>query len=448
MPERATRYIWLRTALVLAALLLAGLFLGQVFSARWGLAAIGVGLLVMLWRHLSNLSLLLGWVAETGRPVPEGSGAWAEAFDGLYREMNAVRERESSLTAQLIRFRNAVLAMPDGVTVLDAQNHIEWCNPTAEHELGIRLAKDTGQAIVHLLRHPDFVRYLEQGDFREPLLLRLPRGGGMALSLRIVPYGRDQKLLLSRDVTHAERLETMRRDFVANVSHELKTPITVLSGFLEMLADEKLQLNERRGREAVGMMQEQATRMTRLIDDLLTLSALESGTAPAQERPVPVGTLMRTLLEEGRALSAGRHSVTAECDGPADIMGSEAELHSAFSNILSNAVRYTPAGGRIRLAWKRDGDEGVFSVSDSGVGIDARHIPRLTERFYRVDSSRSRETGGTGLGLAIVKHALSRHQATLEVQSRPGEGSTFRAIFPARRLSAQHASLGELIPAA
>ena len=429
---------------MLGATLGAGGLLWLAAGGRWALAAIGIGVLGLLWRHVSNLSRLLAWVADPAKPVPEGTGVWAEAFDGLYREVNAVREREQSLSAQLVRFRNAVLAMPDGVTVLDAYNHIEWCNPTAERELGIELAKDSGQAIVHLLRHPDFVGYLEKGEFDEPLLLRLPRGGeGIVLSLRLVPYGRDQKLLLSRDVTQAERLETMRRDFVANVSHELKTPITVLGGFLEMLADEKLRLAERRGREAIGMMQDQTARMTRLIDDLLTLSALESGTTPAEERPVPAAALLRTLLNEARALSAGRHAISADCDGPADIIGSEAELRSALSNIVSNAVRYTPAGGTIRLAWTRVDGHGVFSVTDTGAGIDARHIPRLTERFYRVDSSRSRETGGTGLGLAIVKHALSRHQAVLEVESEPGRGSRFSAVFPARRLSGRQVSPAE-----
>ncbi|OGA87237.1 MAG: phosphate regulon sensor histidine kinase PhoR [Betaproteobacteria bacterium RIFCSPLOWO2_12_FULL_66_14] len=441
MLERGVRSIWARTALVLAGTLLLALVLWQFAGPGWGLAALAGGLMAMLGRHLAELSRLLRWLADPAKPVPEGRGTWEEAFEDLHRHVSHAREREQALSSLLLRFRNAVLAMPDGVTVLDADNHIEWCNPTAERDLGIELGKDAGQPIVHLMRHPDFVHYLAQGQFHEPLTLRLARRDGAVLSLRIVPYGRDQKLLLSRDITQAERLETMRRDFVANVSHELKTPITVLTGFLEMLADGQLRLNERRGREAVAMMQDQAARMSRLIEDLLRLSSLEASAAPSEERPVSMEALLGRLLAEAQALSAGAHSLTVDCAGPAELLGSEAELHSAFANIVSNAVRYTPSGGSIRVSWRRRGESGAFGVSDTGVGIDARHIPRLTERFYRVDSSRSRESGGTGLGLAIVKHVLARHQATLEIESEPGRGSCFSAVFPARRLSGNDLSL-------
>jgi two-component system phosphate regulon sensor histidine kinase PhoR len=435
MLERSVRYVWVRTALALAGALVLGLLLWRLAGPGWGLTAIGIVVSAVLWRHLSSLSRLLAWVADTRKPVPEGRGVWEYAFDGLHRHFGAAREREQGLATMLVRFRNAVLAMPDGVTVLDANDHIEWCNPTAERDLGLEHGKDAGQPVVHLVRHPDFVQYLARRDFHEPLILRLARGGGTVLSLRVVPYGKDQKLLLSRDITHAERIDTMRRDFVANVSHELKTPITVLNGFLEMLADGKLKLDERRGREAVTMMQDQAARMSRLVEDLLTLSSLESGAAPSEERQVSMPALLGAVLAEARALSGDRHSIAVECAGPAALVGSQAELHCAFANILSNAVRYTPAGGSIRVSWSRRADSAVFSVADTGVGIDSRHIPRLTERFYRVDSGRSRESGGTGLGLAIVKHALARHQATLEIRSEPGRGSCFAAVFPARRLS-------------
>jgi two-component system phosphate regulon sensor histidine kinase PhoR len=428
------RDAWLRTGFALAGVLLCALVLASFAGPRWGLALAAAGVLLLLGRHLANLSRLLAWTSDPSQSVPEGRGIWAQAFDGLYRHASAATAREEALTTQLTRFRDAILAMPDGVTVLDARNHITWCNPTAERDLGLTLARDAGQPIVHLLRHPDFVAYLSRGEFDEPLLLRLAHDEPLVLGLRVVPYGGGQKLLLSRDVTQAERLETMRRDFVANVSHELKTPITVLGGFLEMFGDGTIDAGERRGREAIALMQGQAARMARLIEDLLTLSALESGSVADDERAVPMHALVASLLEEARALSDGAHDIEADCEGPAALLGSEAELHSAFSNLVSNAVHYTPRGGHIRLSWTGRGDNAVLSVSDTGVGIERRHIGRLTERFYRVDSSRSRETGGTGLGLAIVKHVAARHQATLEIDSEPGRGSRFAIVFPARRL--------------
>jgi two-component system phosphate regulon sensor histidine kinase PhoR len=266
--------------------------------------------------------------------------------------------------------------------------------------------------------------------------MRLQRGDALVLSVRVVPYGQDQKLLLSRDITQAEKLETMRRDFVANVSHELKTPITVVSGFLETLADGKVRLDEQRGKQVIAIMREQSERMQRLIEDLLTLSALESGTAPASEAPIDMPRFVGALVEEARALSAGRHSIVVESLVRGSLYGNEPELQSAFGNLISNAIRYTPQGGVIYVSWTERAGGGVFTVRDSGIGIEPRHIPRLTERFYRVDSSRSRETGGTGLGLAIVKHVLTRHQALLEIRSAPGEGSSFSAVFPARRIKA------------
>jgi two-component system phosphate regulon sensor histidine kinase PhoR len=292
---------------------------------------------------------------------------------------------------------------------------------------------------VNLVRQPDFVAYMGAGRFEEALVMRLQRGAALVLSVSVIPYGHDQKLLLSRDITQAEKLETMRRDFVANVSHELKTPITVVSGFLETIADGTVRLDETRGRQVMEIMQHQSERMRRLIEDLLTLSSLESTLAPTSETPLDMGVLLQSLYEEARALSGARHAVTLEIT-PGTLEGNEQELRSAFGNLISNAIRYTPQGGSVRLAWQERAGQGVFSVEDSGIGIEPRHIPRLTERFYRVDSSRSSETGGTGLGLAIVKHVLSRHQAALEIDSEPGRGSRFSAVFPARRVKFKDAA--------
>jgi two-component system phosphate regulon sensor histidine kinase PhoR len=333
-----------------------------------------------------------------------------------------------------MRWRQAGEALPDGVVILDAQNRIEWCNEGAGRHFGLDLRADPGRPVTNLVRQPEFAAYIEAEDYAHAIPLRSEHGGGLVLSVQVIPYGEAQKLLLSRDITRLEKVETMRRDFVANVSHELKTPVTVLSGFVETLSDESFPMSPAQRGRYLAMMAEQAKRMQRLVEDLLTLSALESSATPAEERPIELLPFVERLADEARALSGGRHRVESEVESDGQLLGSAAELHSALSNLVSNAVRYTPDGGSVRLAWRVVDGSGVFSVSDSGIGIEARHIPRLTERFYRVDSGRSRETGGTGLGLAIVKHALTRHQAALDVVSEPGRGSTFSAVFPPGRV--------------
>jgi two-component system phosphate regulon sensor histidine kinase PhoR len=314
------------------------------------------------------------------------------------------------------------------VVILDGANRIEWCNLTAEGHLQLDGRADRGQNIANLVREPEFVEYL-QSPQEGPV--RIAREHGRALSLLLIPFGHAQKLLLSRDVTQAERVDAMRRDFVANVSHELRTPLTVLVGFLETVRE--LKLDPQRVRDYLGMMREQATRMHRIIEDLLALSVLESAPPPAAER-VRVASLLERLRADAEALSGGRHAVSLDGHPTLDLLGSEAELASAFGNLISNAVRYTPAGGKVRLSWRESSDGALFAVQDTGLGIAPEHVPRLTERFYRVDRGRSRETGGTGLGLAIVKHALARHQAVLEIDSTPGRGSTFSVRFPPQRL--------------
>jgi two-component system phosphate regulon sensor histidine kinase PhoR len=339
---------------------------------------------------------------------------------------------ESRLAAALTRFQQAGAALPE-VSSLDEADRIEWCNPRAETYFGLDNQRDRGQQITYLIRNPQFVRYLETGSFTEPLLLRLTRGDAeLLLSIQLVPYGGSEKLLLSRDVTRWERLETTRRDFVANVSHELRTPLTVLNGFLETLNDLSRPDPEML-RRSLELMTEQTVRMNQLVEDLLTLSRLESTHNPPREEYVDVPGLAQTLYREAQALSAKRHRIALRLDTPHGLKGSAEELRSAFGNLISNAVRYTPDGGEIEIRWTMREGEPAFQVRDTGIGIEPQHIPRLTERFYRVDRSRSRSTGGTGLGLAIVKHVLSRHQAHLEIHSDPGRGSTFTAVFPAAR---------------
>jgi two-component system, OmpR family, phosphate regulon sensor histidine kinase PhoR len=398
------------------------------------LGVLAAALAVRLVYHALHISALRGWLRRPQLDsLPRGRGVWEELLAELHRFLKRQDAEHEGLAQALARFRAAARALPDGVVILDREHRIEWSNPTAAHHFGIDPRRDLGQPVVNLIRHPDFVAFLAGGDFSEPLVLRAARVES-TLSLRVIEFGEERKLLNSRDVTADERIDNMRRDFVANVSHELKTPVTVLSGFVETLADESFPMTPAQRSRYLAMMSDQATRMRRLIEDLLTLSALESSVAPAEEQPIELRPLLERLAEEARALSAGRHHIELSVQEDCRLLGSRAELHSAFSNLVSNAVRYTPQSGSVRLGWRLANGSGVFSVTDSGIGIDPRHIPRLTERFYRVDSGRSRESGGTGLGLAIVKHALTRHQAALDVSSEPGSGSTFSAVFPPGRV--------------
>jgi two-component system phosphate regulon sensor histidine kinase PhoR len=319
------------------------------------------------------------------------------------------------------------------VVILDEAGHVEWCNRQAESHFGLDSTRDFGQQITYLARQPEFVRYLALGEFSETLILRETRKEDLVLCIKVVPYGSNNKLLISRDVTHLERIETMRRDFVANVSHELRTPLTVVNGFVETLQDMP-KLDNEMSRRALQLMGEQTSRMEGLVNDLLTLSRLENSLNIMEEEQVDVPALLQSVYQEGQSLSAGKHVFHLELDSAAKLQGNNAELRSAFGNLISNAVRYTPQGGEIVVGWHALADgQTVFSVRDNGIGIAPEHIPRLTERFYRVDSSRSRETGGTGLGLAIVKHIVSRHQARLDVVSAEEKGSTFSIVFPAKR---------------
>jgi two-component system phosphate regulon sensor histidine kinase PhoR len=385
----------------------------------------------MVVHHVRHLARLARWLAQP-RPgeVPEGSGAWDVALSALHRYEREAARRQEELGEALTQLRRAAQAMPDGVVLLDARHTIEWCNDQAAAMLNLDPRADVGRPIANLIREPAFIEYLSRREPEDGQPVRVPIARGVVLAVQLIPYGEAQTLLLARDVTQSERVETMRRDFVANVSHELRTPLTVLVGFLETVRE--LKLDPQRIKDYLNMMREQASRMHRIIEDLLALSVLESAPPPAADR-VRSATLLERLRADATALSAGRHTIAVSGTPGVDLVGSESELASAFGNLISNAIRYTPAGGRITLAW-HDGAQGAsFSVEDTGLGIAPEHIPRLTERFYRVDRSRSRETGGTGLGLAIVKHALARHQATLDIESRPGAGSRFTVRIPPQR---------------
>ncbi len=429
---------------VVAALTLVALVLG---GSGVALAVLAVGAVVIVAHHLRHLDQITQWAGGAfDAQVPHGRGAWVTTFAAIHRRVRQRAAHERDLRQVIERFQQVAAAMPDGIVVLDASNRIDWANPRAQAQLGLDLGRDHGQPIVNLVRQPEFVRYLETGDYGESIVVGSSRDAGRMLALQLVPFAADQKLLMSRDVTEMEAVARMRRDFIANVSHELKTPLTVVSGFIETLQD--LDLDEAQRTRFLQLMQEQARNMQRLVADLLTLSALESEHNPLADERFAIAPLLLELSADAKALSRGQHQVELDIGDAATVQGSRDELASAFGNLVSNAIRYTPAGGTITLSWRVDADgSGVFEVRDTGIGIAPEYLPRLTERFYRVDRSRSRATGGTGLGLAIVKHVVLRHQAQLEIDSERGKGSRFAIRLPARRVqrapdTGDHAAAG------
>lgn len=398
-----------------------------------------MALLLLVIYHLYYLTSLDRWLQipdPTSATLPDGPGAWGDVFTRLARLMRNQSQSHQQLSFALERLRRATSAMPEGVIILDEANRIEWCNPVAEKHFGIDFKRDIAQQITFLVRQPQFAEYLSTHNYSEPLVVKQTRHQELVLSLQLVPYGDKQKLLISRDITRLEGVETMRRDFVANVSHELRTPLTVISGFFETVSEENW-ISSEMGKRALILMTDQTKRMERLVEDLLTLSRLENTQNQIREEDINVTEILYELYREAKSLSAGRHHINLILDTDVKLRGSPQELRSAFSNLVSNAIRYTSDGGKIDLKWSYQNGKGVFLVQDNGIGIDQEHIPRLAERFYRVDLSRSRGTGGTGLGLAIVKHILSRHQAHLEIISEPGKGSSFSAWFPEKRSIAQ-----------
>ncbi len=419
----------------LISLILFTAVLWAIFGAVYALLFFSA---VMLWtvihhvRHIVKLEQWLQHSDHTSASIPEGSGAWDDMFAYLARYVRTHSQSREQLSLALERMQRATSAMPDGIVILDETNRIEWCNPIAERHLGIKQDLDSGQQIIHIVRQIPFVEYLTARKFSKPLILKQAHYHQLILMLQLVPYGYKQKLLISRDITRFERLETMRRDFIANVSHELRTPLTVIGGFLETLSDEDNADDDEMKKRALVLMSEQTLRMQHLVEDLLTLSRLENKQNKIKEKEIDIAAMLRDLQHEAESLSDGRHQIKLNIASESRLLGSKKELRSAFSNLVSNAIRYTPAGGDISINWEIQDGRGFFYVQDSGIGIEPEHIPRLTERFYRIDSSRSRETGGTGLGLAIVKHIATRHQARFKITSKIGEGSKFTIQFPAK----------------
>lgn len=404
--------------------LLIGLVTGKLL---W---AVAIGAVTLLAYNLLQLYRLESWLRlSRKRRPPRAGGLWGNIFDGLDRRHQRQRERRYRLVRLLRRFRESVDAMPDGTIVLTGAGEMEWWNHLASRYLGLQWPQDRGQRIANLIRHPDFASYLESGDSSAAVKIPSPQDSRRTLEIRIVPYGQDQQLLLARDISELHRLETMRQDFVANISHELRTPLTVLRGMSEQLS-EMDDLGPEDLERPLVLMEQQIERMTRLVDDLLLLSRLETEAPSTPRSLINFNDMLEDLVEEARAMSSGAHVITLTVDHGLTVAGDEEELRSAFSNLLGNAVKYTQSGGRIDVRWFEAAGGACLTVADTGRGIPLHHLPRLTERFYRVDSGRASRNGGTGLGLAIVKHVLSRHSARLEVTSEVGEGSTFSAIFP------------------
>jgi two-component system phosphate regulon sensor histidine kinase PhoR len=414
----------------------AALRLGLVFAAAgvvwWmsgivaGLAFALAGVVVALFVQLRYLHELGEWLVDPhSSRLPDGWGAWTDVFARLYRLRREDERHQAEMAEWLARFRQAMQLLPEGVAIMDDVLFLEWCNEAAERHLGLTMARDKGLRVTNLVRHPEFIDYVILGRYEQPLTLSFR---GRKLECRIIPFENRRQILVTHDATDTERIEAMRRDFIANASHELRTPLTVIVGFLEIaMSDPGLDVATRTAH--LELMTEQAQRMQRLIGDMLTLSRLESDEFPLKRERVDVRAMVESVAAEARALSGGRHQVEVKVDGP-DVMGSLEELRSAFANLASNAVRYSPQGGTICMAWARGPDDLRFTVTDCGIGIEPIHIARLTERFYRVDKSRSRDTQGTGLGLAIVKHVLLRHGGRLAISSVPGQGSTFTAVLP------------------
>jgi two-component system phosphate regulon sensor histidine kinase PhoR len=389
---------------------------------------------------LRGLRLLLWLRAGATSDLSVGSGLWGEAYDRVRRLMRASSRLTVESESRLKDFLAALQASPNGVVLLDSQARIEWFNQTAADHFGFDARRDLLQHFGNLVRDPGFAAYMAARKFLHGVTMRGREDSvskPVTLSVNLHPYGDGRLLLLSRDITALEQAEAMRRDFVANVSHEIRTPLTVLAGFVETL--QTLPLDDQDRQRYLSLMSQQATRMQTLVSDLLTLSRLEGSPLPSTHEWVSVDTLMQQCEQDARDLShvlwEQSHDFRFEHVQGFEIAGSTLELHSAMSNLIGNAIRYTPAQRRIDVGFKSMPEGGmVFYVKDQGPGIAQEHIPRLTERFYRVDRSRSRETGGTGLGLAIVKHVAQRHAAELTIESVPGKGSTFFLTFPPQRV--------------
>ena len=428
-------FFWVPAGLRLLLLLLCAGIVWYFFGPVLGFAAGMLGMVALLFLQLHYLYRLAQWLDHpSSARLPDGWGEWTNIFSRLYRLRRDDERSQAELAEWLARFRQAMSLLPDGVVIMDDVLFLEWCNPAAERHLGLQHERDKGMRVTNLIRSPEFMDYIILGRYEQPLTLALR---GRKLIVHIIPFENRRQILVTHDATETERIEMMRRDFIANASHELRTPLTVINGFLE-IAYSQPNLDQQTRMAHLKLMIEQGQRMQNLVEDMLALTRLESVDYPLRPERVGIHALLEQIHREALALSGGRHKISLTIDGP-DIRGSTDELRSAFGNLVTNAVRYTPEGGSIDMLWQTKDSEPQYVVRDTGIGIHLEHISRLTERFYRVDKSRSRETQGTGLGLAIVKHVLLRHDAALTIESEPEKGSTFIVTFPRKLICADSA---------
>ncbi|GGB48089.1 phosphate regulon sensor histidine kinase PhoR [Shewanella inventionis] len=422
--------LFFRLALFLTLFFFVGALIGHIAIVML------LGTIFMLVWHYRQIARLNFWLWEDKKLTPpQGQGSWEGVFNGIYRLQGKNRRRVGQLATLLARFRQGAEALPDAAVVLDAEHNILWCNKLAQLILGFVWPQDSGQRIDNLIRHPDFSDYLKKGSYKEPLELPSPVSDKRLLEIRIMSYGDRQLLLIARDITRIHQLEGMRKDFVANVSHELKTPLTVLQGYLEIM--QGMEDEGSPNQKPLSLMQQQTSRMQSMVEQLLALSRIEDAADVDLSKTVNMQAMMDILREEAQALAGTEYTLEFSCEPGLNTHGNELQLRSACSNLISNAIRYTAPGGIISVTWRSVATGALFSVKDTGVGIAPQHINRLTERFYRVDNARSSKTGGTGLGLAIAKHALSHHHSELNVTSEYGKGSTFSFIIPTHLLERQ-----------
>ncbi len=417
---------------------LAGYWIGQHmgYPVAAGAAAASSAVLLLSVSDTLHGHALLDWLRNPEAAGPRLPGIWGELSHRVERLLRARDAAIAQERGELQQFLSAIEASPNGVMLLDESDHLTWISPAAADHFGLNRHRDLQQRVTNLIRQPAFVQYLQAGDFSESVKCPMSRGGLSWLLIQIREFGEGRKLILSQDITERERADTMRRDFVANVSHEIRTPLTVLMGFIETLG--ALPLTEVERKRVISLMSEQADRMKSLVSDLLTLAQIEGSPRPASDRWLPVQQLMQRVANDAKGLSKDRHPIQVQpewVDIEAEVSGVESEWLSAMGNLVSNAIRYTPVGQPIEITWRMLSDGSAeFSVQDHGIGISPEHLPRLTERFYRVDGSRSRDTGGTGLGLSIVKHVIQRHGGELKISSEQGKGSNFTLHIPAMRV--------------
>lgn len=431
-------WLWLRV-LLMVALALTGGVLGHWLGRATGVALAGTiaGALgpvaVVTVVDLVRGHRVLRWLSESvGSAPPPMRGFWGELTARVERALRARERATGTERERLAQFLSAIEASPNGVLLLDASEQIEWCNHLAADHLGLDRQRDLRQRVTNLVRAPAFVGLLQSRAYEQTVQIPQPGGRGL-LSVIVRPYGDGQRLVLTQDITERERADAMRRDFVANVSHEIRTPLTVVAGFVETMSN--LPLSEVERKRVLALMSQQTQRMQSLVGDLLTLARLEGSPRPPADTWLPLARLGAAVELDAMGLSNGRHELSFDWGEAVELAGNEPELLSAVTNLVSNAVRYTPEAGRIEVSWHaRDDGGGEIRVRDTGPGIAAEHLPRLTERFYRVDGSRSRDTGGTGLGLAIVKHVAQRHAGALSIESTVGQGSCFTLVLPAARV--------------